>query len=413
MLEKIKLAITIRDLISKINKNFESVESEVQQSFETLDTKIDGINANLTQRIDETQEDVNEKYHELLKDIDDLTDVVEEDYATLNSKIDTTTQTINQRITDVADELNQTIEENVVALQQEDTALQNQINTHSQQITQEINDRINSDNTLNDRITSVEEDINKSISELETKIDTVEDNSIVKIDYDSSTQEITYMYGDEETETIPLKNLITNVSYNGSTGDFTFDVANGTSKVINTPVENFLSDVTYDPITKKITFKMVSGQTFEVDIHDLVDVYTVDDTDTISMNISGNIITSNVKISEDKDNLIELKDDGLFVQKYKAGEGISIENNIISNLNTSAEWGNITGSISNQLDLKMILDSKITYTELGEIIIDIPEHIILQAKWEDTDDEPVEEVEGPVEILKIGNLRNSRYIILD
>ena len=62
---------------------------------------------------------------------------------------------------------------------------------------------------------------------------------------------------------------------------------------------------------------MVSGQTFEVDIHDLVDVYMVDDTDTISMNISGNIITSNVKISEDKDNLIELKDDGLFVQKYK------------------------------------------------------------------------------------------------
>ena len=37
---------------------------------------------------------------------------------------------------------------------------------------------------------------------------------------------------------------------------------------------------------------------------------------------------------------------------YTAGDGISIENGVISNTRISAEWGNITGDIDDQLDLK-------------------------------------------------------------
>lgn len=43
---------------------------------------------------------------------------------------------------------------------------------------------------------------------------------------------------------------------------------------------------------------------------------------------------------------------------YVAGTGISFENGKISNTNTKAVWGNITGTISNQTDLSTALDSK-------------------------------------------------------
>lgn len=43
---------------------------------------------------------------------------------------------------------------------------------------------------------------------------------------------------------------------------------------------------------------------------------------------------------------------------YTAGTGIDITNGIISNTQTSAEWGNITGTLSDQTDLQTALDDK-------------------------------------------------------
>lgn len=43
---------------------------------------------------------------------------------------------------------------------------------------------------------------------------------------------------------------------------------------------------------------------------------------------------------------------------YTAGVGIDITNNVISNTQTSAEWGNITGTLSNQTDLNTALSGK-------------------------------------------------------
>ena len=57
---------------------------------------------------------------------------------------------------------------------------------------------------------------------------------------------------------------------------------------------------------------------------------------------------------------------------YTAGTGISISaENVISNTQTSAEWGNITGTLSNQTDLKSALDKKqdLTPTRLTDTSI--------------------------------------------
>ena len=46
-----------------------------------------------------------------------------------------------------------------------------------------------------------------------------------------------------------------------------------------------------------------------------------------------------------------------------AGEGISIENNVISNTQTSAEWGNIQGDITDQEDLQAVFNDKVDKVE--------------------------------------------------
>ena len=52
---------------------------------------------------------------------------------------------------------------------------------------------------------------------------------------------------------------------------------------------------------------------------------------------------------------------------YTAGTGIDITNNVITNTQTSAEWGNITGTLSDQTDLKNALDDKADTSSLSSV----------------------------------------------
>lgn len=52
---------------------------------------------------------------------------------------------------------------------------------------------------------------------------------------------------------------------------------------------------------------------------------------------------------------------------YTAGTGISIVGNVISNTQTSAEWGNITGTLSNQTDLQTALNAKANSASLATV----------------------------------------------
>lgn len=65
------------------------------------------------------------------------------------------------------------------------------------------------------------------------------------------------------------------------------------------------------------------------------------------------IDTSHLATKQEVEEGLDTKQD-----KLTAGDGISIENNVISNTRTNAEWGNITGDLSNQTDLQNVLDSK-------------------------------------------------------
>ena len=52
---------------------------------------------------------------------------------------------------------------------------------------------------------------------------------------------------------------------------------------------------------------------------------------------------------------------------YTAGTGIDIANGVISNTQTSAEWGNIEGTLSEQIDLKNALDAKANSSDLATV----------------------------------------------
>ena len=220
-------------------------------------------------------------------------------------------------------------------------------------------------------------------------IKNISDKSITGVKYRVESQSLNLQYGDGSIEDILLKDILTNVEYDSQTGDFIFSRANGEDISINTPKENFLSDVSYDPYKNTITFKMVNGSTFDVDLTDLIEIYTTEDTDSIDMNISENKIFANIKVSDNDGNRVQIDNKGLYVpdtdlsEYYKSkqvedrinnivnplqqevdrleidkqnnlvpGYGIRIDNNVISSMFSNVEWGNIQGNILDQEDLQ-------------------------------------------------------------
>lgn len=220
-------------------------------------------------------------------------------------------------------------------------------------------------------------------------IKNISDKNITGIEYRVENQSLNVLYGDGSTKNILLKEIITGVNYDSQTGNFEFSRANGEGIIINTPKENFLSDVKYDPYKNTITFTMVNGATFNVDLTDLIEIYTTEDTQSIDMNLSGNRIFANLKLSNKEDNRAKLDENGLYVpdtdlsnystsneiiskidevftplqqevdrleidkqNNLTAGLGIRIDNNVISSMFSSVEWGNIQGNILDQKDLQ-------------------------------------------------------------
>jgi len=65
---------------------------------------------------------------------------------------------------------------------------------------------------------------------------------------------------------------------------------------------------------------------------------------------------------------IDVPADAVFTDTtYTAGTGIDITGNVITNTQTSAEWGNITGTLSDQTDLKNALDDKADASSLSSV----------------------------------------------
>ena len=141
----------------------------------------------------------------------------------------------------------------------------------------------------------------------------ITNNAITDVAYDNTNQKFTVTFADTNTTEILLKNLITGAAYDGDTGNFTFTVANGDSITVNTPKENFLKSAKYDKATHILTMTLVDDTKVEVNLEDLIDTYTVKSGATVTLTMTGNQITAEVKKSATEKNALVLNEDGLFV----------------------------------------------------------------------------------------------------
>lgn len=128
--------------------------------------------------------------------------------------------------------------------------------------------------------------------------------------------------GDGTSDTIHLANLVSSVEYDSTNLVLTFRLSCVEEPiVVNLPKDNFVTSGTYNTTTKNIELTLKDGSKILIPASDLVDVYTGGETSTASVAVSAsNVVTANVKISDDAGNIIETKTDGLFASVDISGK---------------------------------------------------------------------------------------------
>ena len=121
---------------------------------------------------------------------------------------------------------------------------------------------------------------------------------------------VTKKYVDEK-----VAEFINDVEYDSSNSTLKFKKPNGEDVDINLPKDNFLSAANFNAENNVLTLELVDGSKVDVPLAELLNVYTGDKTASASVNVSDEgLITANVLISEDADNGLEERANGLFVK---------------------------------------------------------------------------------------------------
>lgn len=140
----------------------------------------------------------------------------------------------------------------------------------------------------------------------------VEDKFVEEISYDKRNKELKYTKGDGE-HTVSIDGFVTNVTHQD--GVLTFSVEGSKDIEINLPKDNFVESGRYDSDTQEIILTLINGSEIKIPASDLVDIYTGEETNSATVDVSdNNVITVEVKVSDESDNALSIKDDGLFVE---------------------------------------------------------------------------------------------------
>lgn len=143
---------------------------------------------------------------------------------------------------------------------------------------------------------------------------------IVKaVTFDSETLKLKVAMADGTSKDVDISmaSLAGDLVYNKTTGKLQVKNLLGTTigDGVDLDLERFVKSASYDSTTHKITLVFNDAKNpIEIDVKDLVDTYTAgEDTTTVHVDITGNAVTASVKVSATEGNLIETKEDGLFV----------------------------------------------------------------------------------------------------
>lgn len=124
---------------------------------------------------------------------------------------------------------------------------------------------------------------------------------------------ITVSKGGVNTD-VKIKGAVVNPAYDSATRTITLPYADGTeSLVIALGKDMVVKSGTYDKTSKKIILTLTDDSTVEIPAADLVDIYTGGTTSSAAVAVSaGNEITATVKVSTEANNIVTVKDDGLY-----------------------------------------------------------------------------------------------------
>lgn len=135
--------------------------------------------------------------------------------------------------------------------------------------------------------------------------------AVTDVTYANKT--ISVKKGTASTIPLQLSGLVDGATFDGTSGVLTLSTNGGVPIEINLPVEQFLAAAAYDAETHILTLTMTDDSTFDVDLGDLIDVYTGGMTESIVVTIDKGVVTAAVKVSATADNLIKIQSDGLYV----------------------------------------------------------------------------------------------------
>ena len=142
---------------------------------------------------------------------------------------------------------------------------------------------------------------------------------VKSLSYAADTNKFTVTMADNTTDEIEMTGVAADLVYDAQSGKLQVKNAAGTAigTGINLDLERFVSDASYDPETHKITLNFNDSKNpLEIDVGDLVDTYTAENSTTVSLTVTGNKFVAEAIVASDAshaDNLLVKTANGLYV----------------------------------------------------------------------------------------------------
>ncbi len=170
-----------------------------------------------------------------------------------------------------------------------------------------------------------------------TQVSSGVSGAVANVSY--SNKSISVQKGSGTPVTTALTGFVDGASYNGTSGVLSFTTNGGTPISVNLPVENFLSAASFDGSTNVLTLTLTGGETVTCNLADLVDAYTGGSGATVTVSVSGGVITATANISSDSGNILQAKSNGLYASVPIAGDSGNILQAKSGGLYAAVEWG--------------------------------------------------------------------------
>ena len=148
-------------------------------------------------------------------------------------------------------------------------------------------------------------------------------NKVNSVSFDATNFLIRY-FNDNGSVGVPLENILIDDEIVFNENSITFPVSQNKTRVVNVPNVLKKHIVSGSFSNKTLYLNYNTNEQISIDMSNVSSNMSYNDSNSIDLNVSGNSLSANVKISNDQNNQLQIKNDGLFVSTPSInGNGIS------------------------------------------------------------------------------------------